>query len=143
MTELVERRRAPRLSAHRLAVWFARESVRRCGLRQATARGQGSIVLMIDGVAARRGRMTATLEDLGYRTLSAWTPLDAIAHLERSHGQVVFAAIAEDALDGRLLRRFLAEAHPEIHVVVIADRVRTGTIVEGQLAASAPAFGAL
>ncbi|MBK9037040.1 MAG: hypothetical protein IPL61_38290 [Myxococcales bacterium] len=97
-------------------------------------------MLVVDGVSPRRHRMTATLDQLGYRTFGVWTPLGAIDLLDRGDDRVVFAAIAEDARDGHLLRAFLTEHHPEVHVVVIADRIRAGTIVEAALGGAASAW---
>lgn len=144
MTAHAERRTQARRVARDRAVRFAHSSAHRGGTlalhwpsRPAHAAAKPT-VLIVDSEAPRRQRLAAAAALAGYRVLTAWTPLDAIAHLAASHGRLVLTAIGEDARDGVLLRGFIAEAYPELHVVVIADRLRAGTLLEHAMIAAIP-----
>jgi CheY-like chemotaxis protein len=139
-----ERRAHARQVAHDRAVSFAQTSAHRCDTlalhwpRRPPRAAAKPTVLIVDSVSPRRHRLAAAAALAGYRVLTAWTPLDAIAHLAASHGRLVLTAIGEDARDGVLLRGFIADAYPELHVVVIADRLRAGTLLEHAIVAAIP-----
>ena len=93
--------------------------------------------LVVDHDDERRARTMAMLAAQGYAGSAAWTPLDAIHYLVHAPADVAIAIIAEDVVGGFHLRAFMAEHYPEVPVVVLADRLRAGTLLEAGLSGRA------
>lgn len=89
--------------------------------------------LVVDPDDERRARTLAMLAAQGYVGFAAWTPLDAIRYLVYAPTDVAIAIIADDVIGGFHLRAFIAEHYAEVPVVVLADRIRAGTLIEAGL----------
>jgi CheY-like chemotaxis protein len=81
-------------------------------------------VVVVDRAAQRRHRVAEALRDAGCSPLEAATPLEAVDIVERSRNHVCAVALSENLTQTQAddLVRFLAEAHPEVQVALIADR---------------------
>jgi hypothetical protein len=98
--------------------------------------------VVVDLQLTRRARIAAALRIAGCSAVEASTPLDAITLIEQSKAHVALVLISERiAGEADPLIGFLRDEHPDIELVVIADRPSGARDRSGWLYADQPNLG--
>ncbi|MFN0252804.1 MAG: PilZ domain-containing protein [Kofleriaceae bacterium] len=83
-------------------------------------------ILLVDGVRKRRELVATAFRAKGYHVIEVSSSLEAIAAIDQSRLHLWAVVIADTKLAWRAdeLRKFLAEAYPQVPLIVVGERVR-------------------